>query len=74
MFHEVHNEFDPTPGQLAALITEWVHAHLGTTSGIASGVTTDTAGPAEGQTPPSISDSGEAESVRPTTAMGSSKL
>ena len=72
MFHEVHNEFDPTPGQLATLITEWVHAHLGTTSGAAPGVVSETTGVGQGET--SIGHREGTESVQPVTAMSSSKL
>ncbi|RSH87302.1 hypothetical protein EHS25_003211 [Saitozyma podzolica] len=31
MLHEVHNELEPTPQDLAKLISDWVHAHIGDT-------------------------------------------
>ena len=33
MFHEVHNELEPVPTQVASMITQWVHAHVGETIG-----------------------------------------
>jgi hypothetical protein len=31
MLHEVHNELEPTPLDLAKLVSDWVHAHIGET-------------------------------------------
>jgi hypothetical protein len=33
MLHEVHNELEPVPTDLAATITEWVHRQIGTGAG-----------------------------------------
>ncbi len=28
MYHEVHNEFEPVPTQLANMISQWIDAHI----------------------------------------------
>lgn len=33
--HEVHNEYEPAPSNLASLISEWIHERIGQTSGSA---------------------------------------
>ncbi|WVR07084.1 hypothetical protein IAU60_004123 [Kwoniella sp. DSM 27419] len=45
MYHEVHNELDPVPANLAKIVTDWVHARAGATSSgsaTAEGVQPDT--------------------------------
>ncbi|WVF71485.1 hypothetical protein IAT40_006291 [Kwoniella sp. CBS 6097] len=37
MYHEVHNELEPTPTDLAKTITDWVHARAGAGTGTGTG-------------------------------------